>query len=162
MSSSVSPPDRVKPPTVQSSVDPDRLGDRPPHHQWRLLGLVFLGGSVGTLLRYLITEVAPTPFNVPVAVVAINVIGAFALGFVLEALSRRGPDVGRRRGIRLLVGTGVLGGFTTYSALAVDTDTLLSQSRPGLALAYAASTLVLGLGAAALGVALGARAGERR
>lgn len=139
------------------SSSPQTAGERPPYRQWRLIGLVFLGGSLGTLLRYAVAEVTPKPAGVPVAIVAINVVGAFALGFVLEALSRRGPDEGRRRAVRLLVGTGVLGGFTTYSALAVDTDTLLAAGRGGMALAYAGSTLVLGLVAAAAGVALGAR-----
>lgn len=159
MSSSSSSAPRPSDP-VRPSIDPDvpfEPGYRPSHHQWQLIGLVFVGGCVGTLLRYAVAEVIWKPAGVPVAIVAVNVVGPFTLGLVLEMLSRRGPDVGRRRAVRLLVGTGVLGGFTTYSSLAVDTDSLLSAGRAGMALAYAGSTLVLGLVAAAAGVALGAR-----
>lgn len=146
------------------SIDPDvpvEPGDRPSHHQWHLIVLVFVGGCVGTLLRYAVSEVVGEPAGVPVAIVVVNVVGAFTLGLVLELLSGRGPDVGRRRAVRLLVGTGVLGGFTTYSALAVDTDTLLGAGRVGIAVAYVGSTLVLGVVAAAAGIALGARTATR-
>lgn len=96
-----------------------------------------------------------TPDGFPVTIFAINVVGAFALGVLLETLSRRGPDAGRRRILRLLVGTGVLGGFTTYSSWTTD----IASRLPGatdVAFAYAALSLVLGLVAALAGVAVGA------
>jgi fluoride exporter len=94
---------------------------------------------------------------VPVATLGVNVVGAFALGVLLDALSRRGADAGLRRDVRLLVGTGFLGGFTTYSSLAVETDALLRGGQSGLALAYAVGTVVLGAGAAAAGIFVASR-----
>lgn len=127
------------------------------HLRWRYVGLVALGGTVGTAARYLITEAFPSWHSVPVATLGVNVVGAFALGVLLEALSRRGSDAGLRRAIRLLIGTGFLGGFTTYSSLAVDTDALLRGGQATLALAYAVGTVVLGAGAAVAGILVASR-----
>ena len=82
---------------------------------------------------------------------------AAGLGALLEHLARRGPDVGRRRALRVTLGTGFCGGFTTYSALANDTDGLLRSGLVGHALAYAVGTLVLGLAAGALGILVARR-----
>jgi len=90
-----------------------------------------------------------------VTILLINVVGAFALGLLLESLVRRGPDAGRRRDLRLLVGTGVLGGFTTYSALAVDTATLLGDALP-IAINYGVGSVVLGAVASWVGITVSA------
>lgn len=127
---------------------------RPPHRQLRLVGLVFLGGAAGTLARWAVGLVVPHVARVPLGTFVVNLVGAFVLGALLEHLARRGPDVGRRRALRLTLGTGFCGGFTTYSALAVDTDGLLRAGLVGHALAYALGTVVLGLAASALGIAL--------
>jgi CrcB protein len=87
--------------------------------------------------------------------VLVNVAGAFALGLLLAALARRGPDRGRRRMLRLLLGTGLLGGFTTYSTLAVDTAGLLGAGGLVAGGGSALLTVVAGLGGAALGDRLG-------
>ncbi|MGI3781651.1 MAG: fluoride efflux transporter CrcB [Janthinobacterium lividum] len=126
--------------------------DRPPHRQVRLLGLVFLGGAVGTLARWGVGLAVPHVARLPLGTVVVNLVGAFVLGALLEHLVRRGPDVGRRRVLRPTLGTGFCGGFTTYSALANDTDALLRSGLVGHALAYALGTVVLGLVASALGV----------
>ena len=80
---------------------------------------------------------------------------------VLESLSRRGSDEGRRRALRLFLGTGVLGGYTTYSALSVDSVTLATSGHLTQALAYAVGTLLAGLVAAAAGIVLAARLPSR-
>ena len=128
---------------------------RPVHLRPRSVGLVFVGGAVGTGVRALVSAAAPPPAGVPVAVLVVNVVGAFALGLLLQRLHRAGPDDGRRRDLRLLLGTGVLGGFTTYSALAADTAGLVADGRPGAAALYAGGTLVLGLVAALAGLRCG-------
>jgi CrcB protein len=122
------------------------------HLRGRSLGLVFAGGSVGTAARYGLSRLVLPVSGVPVGTLAVNVVGAFVLGLLLERLARTGPDDGRRRDLRLGVGTGVLGGFTTYSALATDTASLLSAGRLAGAAGYAFGTLVLGLLAAATGI----------
>ena len=118
---------------------------------------VFVGGAAGTALRALVGALVPAVDRVPVATIAINVIGAFALGALLAVLARRGPDAGRRRTARLLLGTGVLGGFTTFSSLAVDTAVLLEGHRLLQALAYGLGSVLAGVAAAALGARVGRR-----
>ncbi|POH63488.1 MULTISPECIES: fluoride efflux transporter FluC [Cryobacterium] len=135
---------------------------RPVHLRWPHLALVFAGGTVGTALRELLAISVPPVAGVAVVIVGINIVGAFVLGLLLETLARRGPDEGRRRQLRLLLGTGVLGGFTTYSALATDTGLLLADSRLGAALLYALGTVLIGAVASWAGIgAAGALHGRR-
>lgn len=110
------------------------------------------------MARYLLSEVLPTPRGLPVGILAINIVGAFTLGLLLEALLRRGPDEGRRRALRLVLGTGFLGGFTTYSALTTDSALLLQEGRFLEGAAYLLLTVVVGLAATAAGIRLGGRA----
>ncbi|WP_084541223.1 fluoride efflux transporter FluC [Nocardioides alkalitolerans] len=134
-------------------------GARPAHLRPGLVALVVLGGTLGTGLRHGLDLALPPVDGVPLTIAAINVAGAFLLGLLLETVARRGPEDDRAQRVRLLLGTGVLGGFTTYSALAVDTALLLDD-RPLVGLGYAAGTLVLGLVASVGGVAVAA--GRRR
>ena len=103
----------------------------------RALLLVTAGGVVGSLARYGLTDAFPDL----AATFAINVVGAFLLG----ALVVRRPV---EHWSRPLLGTGFLGGFTTMSALAVQT---VDASLP-TATAYLAGTLVVGIGAATVGL----------
>jgi CrcB protein len=74
----------------------------------------------------------------------VNVVGCFLLGVLVA----RWPEA---RWLRPFVGTGVLGGFTTFSTFALETDRLLDHA-PLVAVLYLGSSLLLGLGAAALGL----------
>jgi CrcB protein len=125
---------------------------RPVHLRARSVGLVWLGGALGTAARYGLTQHVATLRTVPVGTVMVNVAGSFVLGLLLERLLRAGEDAGSRRDLRLLAGTGFLGGFTTYSTLATDTVALLAADHPVLAAAYAVGTLLLGSLAALLGL----------
>ena len=98
----------------------------------------------------------PRLIDFPVAIFTINMLGAFLLGFLLEALVRRGSDDGTRRVLRLLIGTGFLGGFTTYSALAVDASLLITSGHWVSGLGYALGTVVVGAVLSALGIVIGA------
>ena len=130
---------------------------RPPHLRPGPLLVVAAGGSLGTAGRYATALALPPVGALPVATIAVNLVGAFLLGVLLESLARRGPDEGRRRTLRLLLGTGVLGGFTTYSTFSLDTVSLLESGRTAEAAVVAAITLVLGTFAAVLGLALAGR-----
>ena len=133
-------------------LDPDLPPSTPPHLTWTGVGLVFSGGVVGTLARYAVGEVV-APWGVwPAATFCVNISGAFVLGVLLEALGRRGSDVGTRQRLRLLIGTGFLGAFTTYSALAVETSVLVRDGSAPVALGYAAGSVVVGFLAAMLGI----------
>ncbi|MBO0609770.1 fluoride efflux transporter CrcB [Myceligenerans salitolerans] len=148
-------------PTVRSP-GPDGRRGLPAHLRPTLIGLVALGGAVGSAARYGTEVLLPAPELTggwPLATLCVNLLGAFALGFGLEALARPGRETPRRRNVRLVGGTGFLGGFTTYSAFALETQRLLSDGQAGTAIAYVLVTLVLGLSCCLAGVLLGERAG---
>lgn len=119
------------------------------------LAMVFAGGSVGTAVRAAIEATFGAPAGTwPWATFGINLSGAFLLGALLEVLARSGPDTGRRRLLRLGLGTGVLGGYTTYSTFSVETLGLLQSGAwlPGIG--YALSSVALGFLAAFAGIRL--------
>ena len=143
-------------------VDPDAgtLGEvrahRPVHLHPGYVLIVIAGGVFGALARYGISIVLPTPGGWPLPTRAINLAGAFLLGGLLEALIRRGSDAGARRIIRLVAGTGFMGAFTTYSTLALETNTLLDAGRVTDALGYLGVTLIGGAAATVTGIWLAA------
>ena len=118
----------------------------------RSFALVAVGGAVGTLARHGIAEALDGDRLFPWPTFLVNVTGSFALGALLAVLLVRDHSAPANR-LRLLLGTGFLGGYTTYSALAVETDTLLRGDHVALGLAYAAGSVVAGLVAAYAGVA---------
>ena len=111
---------------------------------------VFAGGGLGAVARYL-TTVAAARFispDLPFGTLIVNVLGCFLIGFVqtCAALGARvSPDA------RLFLSTGVLGGFTTYSAFNHETLTLVEQGQPARAGLYVLSTLLSCAAAGALG-----------
>ncbi len=118
---------------------------------------VFLGGGLGASLRYgIVRAMAPlvqTSFF-PWAIFAINVTGSFLLGLLLGLTQSQGsqPDPGSTaHQWRLFLGTGVLGGYTTFSTLSADTMVLMQNHKLGLALANSAGSLLLGVFSAFLG-----------
>ncbi len=133
-----------------------------PHLRPPLILLVILGGTLGTASREALgLWIAPVG-SFPLAIFLINVVGSFALGLLLEGLVHGDADSGRRRNVRLFAGTGFLGGFTTYSALATGTDLLVRSGEVGTGILYAVGTLVLGLVAAWAGILVAAFAHRRR
>lgn len=116
---------------------------------------VFAGGTIGTAVRAGLSAAFPAhPGEWPWATFAINLTGAFVLGCLLELLARRGPDVGVRHYLRLGLGTGVLGGYTTYSTFAVETVRLLGLGGGAVfvGLGYALGSVLLGLAGAFAGM----------
>ena len=133
----------------------DEPDGAPPHLQPMLLGIVAVGGAIGSLIRYQVAQALPTPApGWPTATFVVNVVGAFVLGLLLEALGRSGPDQGWRRRARLFGGTGFCGGLTTYSTLAVEIDLLTRGHHLGVAAAYGATSVLAGLVASVAGVAM--------
>ena len=130
----------------------------PAHHlNPRLVALVALGGMIGTSGRYLISQAMPSHGGWPVATFVANVLGSFLLGALLEALLRHGQESPRGRAVRLGVGTGVMGGFTTFSSLALELERFLAHDALLTAATYAVASLTCGLLACLLGVVLAAR-----
>jgi CrcB protein len=126
-------------------------------HEWRRIGLIAGGGAVGATARYGLTRLFPVEAgHFPTTTLLINLSGAFALGALLETLLRRGVA---EHWLRMLVGVGVLGAFTTFSTLADETALLVRAHDTGTAIAYVATSLVGGIAAVVLGlVATGWRA----
>lgn len=111
------------------------------------LSLVFLGGSLGVAARAGLILLLDTSF--PWAVLLSNLLGAFLLGGLYEFF---GAWAAPRA--RLFAGTGLLGGFTTYSALSLDLVHFLDTGQIAVALLYASLTMIGGLLVSAAGVAL--------
>ncbi|MDN5765584.1 MAG: CrcB family protein [Humibacillus sp.] len=135
---------------------------RPAHLRWGPIGLVAVGGALGTAAREGMSLALPPTGAFPLAIFLVNVTGAFALGLLLEMLLRHGPDRGLRRSLRLLVGTGFMGGYTTYSTLAVGAGQSVISGQPVLGLVYAFVSVVVGAAAAFAGIATGAEVHRRR
>ncbi|MFT8395099.1 fluoride efflux transporter FluC [Propionibacterium sp.] len=107
--------------------------------------LVLVGGGIGSLVRALASTIWPDHAgHFPATVLTINLLGALILGWLLRHLVLSGPDEGWRRQIRLGVGTGVMGGFTTYSTFAVQTTGLLRGDHLVLTAAYLVASLAGG------------------
>lgn len=115
----------------------------------RVLGVTVVGGAVGVLARGLIIAPVVDPSAVPWVTLAINAVGSLLLGVVVGWLDDRHPLA------RAFLGTGVMGGFTTYSAFAVATTLWLST--PWLAGALAAASVIAGVVGAVVGLFIGRR-----
>lgn len=134
---------------------------RPAHLTPALIALVAAGGMLGTAGRYGLSLAIPSTGGWPLATLAANLLGAFALGLLTETLIRRGPETAGMQRVRLGLGTGALGGFTTFSSLAFEIERLVSGGSAGVATAYALVTLIGGFVLCLAGIMLGARRGAR-
>ena len=118
----------------------------------RAVGAVAAGGAAGAVLRWALGELVPDGAGFPWTTFAINVSGCFLLAAVL------GLEAVRRRPVLLAgLGPGVLGGYTTLSALAEQSRALLAAGHPATALAYLAGSALVGVVAVVLGSRVGAR-----
>lgn len=117
-----------------------------------LIGVV-VGGAVGTGLRLAVDlALPPSASALPLGTLLVNVVGSFVLGALVARLWPVAPTW-----LRAGLGVGVLGSFTTFSALAVSVVTLTEAGAGIAALGYVALTLVGGVLAAALGIRLARR-----
>lgn len=112
--------------------------------------LVALGGAIGACLRYLtgiglMRLLGPQDF--PVAIITVNVVGSFLMGVFVVGAAQRGLTH-----FSPFVMTGVLGGFTTFSAFSLETVTLLQRGDTGHALLYVVLSVGLSVGGLALGL----------
>lgn len=110
---------------------------------------VALGGAVGAWLRFAAGRLVPSG-SFPLATLAVNVLGCFAMGLLVGWLARQGGN----EGARLLLGVGLLGGFTTFSAFGLEIVQLAQRGQHGLAALYVALSLVGGVAGLLAGLAL--------
>ena len=114
---------------------------------------VALGGAVGAAARFAVAQWAAARWGgtFPWGTFAVNLTGSLAIGLVITLLLARGADPT----YRLLLVTGFLGGYTTFSAFSIETLALLEARRWEAAALYVGGSVALGLLAAALGLGLG-------
>jgi len=117
------------------------------------LGLVALGGGIGAGCRHLVNMGALRLFGpgFPVGTMAINIIGSLLMGLLAGWLGLRAAG---GQELRLFLATGVLGGFTTFSAFSLDAAALWERGQPGLAAAYVTASVLGSLAGVAAGLAL--------
>lgn len=134
-------------------VDSDvtREADVPPPRIHRsVLGAVAAGGALGALARWGVGEALPHDSGTfPWSTLLINVAGCFLIGVLMVLVVETWPG---RPLVRPFFGTGILGGFTTFSTYVVDTRSLLAHGRPAVAATYLLGTLLLGLVAVVAGL----------
>lgn len=116
--------------------------------------LVFLGGGLGAMARYLVGVRALQTFGSawPYGTFLVNVIGGLAMGVLVGVWAHRGGP--HQQAWQLLLGVGVLGGFTTFSAFSLETALMLEKRAYGPALSYAAASVLLSVFALFLGLIL--------
>ena len=116
----------------------------------RLVILVRLGGAIGSILRYLVTEIIPSE-QMPYGTITVNLLGSMLLGLMFGVIA---ADAIINQDYVLLFGTGLLGAFTTMSAFAMDTINL-TENDFSISLFYVAITIIGSLGLAWLGYKIG-------
>lgn len=115
----------------------------------RILAVVSLGGVLGAVARAVIEQAWPHPVtSIGWATFTINVTGCFLIGVLVAGVERFTPH----HLVRPFLGTGVLGGYTTFSTHVVEVHELMAAGRPMLGLGYLALQVASGVAAAGLGL----------
>jgi CrcB protein len=117
---------------------------------------VALGGAVGSVLRYhvgrFVSGLAGPANTFPWGTLAVNIAGSLAMGALVGWFARGTLAEQSAESARLLLGVGLLGGFTTFSAFSAELVTMLHRGQAGLAAGYAAASLVAGMAAVIIGL----------
>jgi len=114
------------------------------------LFLVFVGGGLGAVSRFLVTTaLAGKLGNFPLGTLAANLIGSLLMGLVVGILA------GRADSVRLFVAVGFLGGFTTFSSFSAETLALIQNGQIFSATANVVVSVAAGLAACAVGLRIG-------
>lgn len=119
--------------------------------------LLSLAGGAGAVARFVVDSLVArhNPFRVPLGTLLVNVTGSLALGLVTGWVAY-GRDAGEVGSVSAILGTGLCGGYTTFSTASVETVRLWLAEGPRQGVGYAALSLLGGVSAAAVGLALGA------
>ena len=117
--------------------------------------LVFVGAGIGGTLRYAVNSVCARYCGpaFPWGTLAVNIAGSFLMGALAGWLAFKAGE-GWSHPLRLFLATGILGGFTTFSAFSLDAVALWERGDLGPAMAYVAASIVLSIGGLAAGLVL--------
>ncbi|AVO44699.1 fluoride efflux transporter CrcB [Phreatobacter cathodiphilus] len=117
--------------------------------------LVFLGSGIGGAARYGVNVWSLKAFGpgFPAGTLIVNVVGGLAMGLIAGWLAFR-ASVPWSQDLRLFLTTGILGGFTTFSAFSLDAVTLIERGDYGAAALYVVLSVVLSIAAVAVGLAV--------
>jgi CrcB protein len=117
------------------------------------LFLVMLGGAFGSAARYLVSraEVALFGAAFPWGTLTVNIVGGFLMGLLGAGLMRFGEEAEQAR---LLLGVGVLGGFTTFSSFSLETFAMIERGDLVVAIGYVLASVIGAIGAVAIGMTL--------
>lgn len=117
---------------------------------------VAAGGAVGSVLRYhagrFVSDLAGPGNGFPWGTLAVNVAGSLLMGALIGWFARGTMADQTAESARLLIGVGLLGGFTTFSAFSSELVTMLHRGQAGLAAGYAAASLAAGMAAVIVGL----------
>lgn len=140
-----------RPGPVDEPIDPDidlpvaARRREPTPGQGPVLAAVSLGGGLGAAARYAASVIWPSaPHTFPWTTLVVNAAGCAAIGVLMVLVTEAWTA---HRLVRPFLGTGVLGGFTTFSTYAVDIERLIREGRPGTGIAYLGLTLLAALAA---------------
>lgn len=143
--------DRPEPRPAPADIDPDLAPAGPPAAPLGLLLLgIAVGGALGAAGRHALELLWPLGAGFPTATFVTNLAGSFLLGALVALVVARAAHPL----LRPVLGTGVLGGFTTFSAYAVQGRSLVDREQVGLAALYLGGTVVGAVLAALLGMLL--------
>lgn len=119
--------------------------------------LVFLGGGLGAVARWAFGLTAARWLGTacPWGTLGVNVLGSFAMGLVMAALIRGGTMSAGAENWRLFLATGILGGFTTFSAFSLESAGMIEAGNWGQAGFYGLTSVVVSIAALFAGMALG-------
>ena len=120
----------------------------------KFIAYAALGGAIGASGRYLVGLLAVRLLGLgfPYGTFIVNILGAFLMGLLIEALALR---FNGSQELRIFLATGVLGGFTTFSAFSLEVATMIERDQWSLAAFYALSSVVLCVGALFIGLYCG-------
>ena len=121
------------------------------HHTSAVL-IIFIGGGVGSMLRHAVNQACAALFGIhfPSGTLAVNIIGSLAMGILAGWFAFRGDGPL----LRLFLATGVLGGFTTFSAFSLDAALLWERGQVGVAALYVGGSVAAGIIGVFVGLSL--------
>ena len=113
-------------------------------HRPAVFLIIFVGGGIGSILRHAVNQASTAIFgvNFPSGTLLVNIIGSFCMGLLAGWFAFRGRS---DHSLQLFLATGVVGGFTTFSAFSLDAALLCERGQVGVATLYVVASVVVAI-----------------